>query len=155
MPHELTDFDRSCLDAAIDQARESHVEGGIPIGAALAINGSLVSVGHNRREQLGDPILHAEMDCLRSAGRLSPLDYADATIYSTLFPCAMCSGTILMFGIPRVVIADAHTWSDPFDLLANQGREVIVDHRADVAELLQSWIDAHPDDWSEDVGGRV
>ena len=101
------------MRAAIDEARQGLAEGGIPIGSVLALDGEIVGRGHNRRVQSGSPVLHAEMDCLENAGRLSARDYQRATIYTTLSPCDMCSGAILLYKIPKVVIGENHTFQGP------------------------------------------
>src|SRR5919205_973331 len=112
------------LQAAIDEARAGFAEGGIPIGSVLVIDGRIVGRGHNRRVQRGSAILHAEMDCLENAGRLKPEAYKSATLYSTLSPCDMCSGTALLYGIPRIVIGENRTFRGPEDYLRSRGVEL-------------------------------
>ena len=109
------------LAAAIEEARKGLADGGIPIGSVLVIDGVIVGRGHNQRVQKGSPILHAEMDCLENAGRLPAADYRRATLYSTLSPCDMCSGTVLLYGIPRVVIGENRTFRGPEDYLRSRG----------------------------------
>ncbi|MDX1800277.1 MAG: nucleoside deaminase, partial [Marinobacter sp.] len=112
--------------AAVEEARKGLAEGGIPIGSVLVIDGRIVGRGHNRRVQQGSVIRHAEMDCLENAGRLPASDYQRATLYSTLSPCDMCSGAALLYGIPRVVIGENHTFRGPEDYLRSRGVEVTV-----------------------------
>ena len=119
------EFDEIYLQAAIGQAKKSLREGGIPIGAALVVDQTIVGLGHNRRVQSDDPILHGETDCVRNAGRLTPDEYRRATIYTTLSPCAMCSGTILLYGIPRVVIAENKNFMGSEQLLLDNGVELV------------------------------
>ena len=140
------------LNAAIAQAKKSLREGGIPIGAALAIDETLVSVGHNRRVQQNDPILHAETDCIRNAGRLTPAEYRRATMYTTLSPCPMCSGTILLFGIPRVVIGENVNFIGSEELLADRGVEIIQAKNAEIEKILSEFIRDHKNLWFEDIG---
>lgn len=158
MPNQsFTDLDRHYLHAAIWQGLKSHREGGIPIGASLAIGGVLVGLGHNRRKQLASQILHAEMDCLEKAGRLSRQDFDEATMYSTLMPCYMCSGTIVQFGIRRVVIAD-DTFTDAQEFLQQSGVELIVAPSADdpwleqIRAALAEFQEQDPETWAEDIG---
>jgi cytosine/creatinine deaminase len=153
----MSDLDRLYLHAAIRQGFKSYREGGIPIGASLAVRGVLVGLGHNRRKQRASQILHAEMDCLENAGRLARHDFDEATIYSTLMPCYMCSGTIVQFGIRRVVIAD-DTFTDAREFLQHQGVELIVAPPADdlpLAEIrtaLAEFQRRDPETWAEDIG---
>lgn len=144
--------DNLYLGAAIAQAKKSLREGGIPIGAALAIDETLISVGHNRRVQQDDPILHAETDCIRNAGRLAPAEYRRATMYTTLSPCAMCSGTILLFGIPRVVIGENVNFVGSEELLASRGVEIVQAKNAEIENILSKFIDSHKELWFEDIG---
>ena len=139
------------LQAAIAQAKKSLREGGIPIGAALAIDQTLVSVGHNRRVQQNDPILHAETDCIRNAGRLTPNEYRRATMYTTLSPCPMCSGTILLFGIPRVVIGENVNFVGSEALLADQGVEIIQANNSEIQKILGQFIADNKELWFEDI----
>ena len=132
--------DNLYLGAAIAQAKKSLREGGIPIGAALAIDDTLVSVGHNRRVQQDDPILHAETDCIRNAGRLTPAEYRRSTMYTTLSPCTMCSGAILLFGIPRVVIGENVNFVGSEELLASKGVEIIQAKNAEIEAILAKFI---------------
>ena len=143
--------DNLYLNAAIAQAKKSLREGGIPIGAALAIDETLVSVGHNRRVQQNDPILHAETDCIRNAGRLTPAEYRRATMYTTLSPCPMCSGTILLFGIPRVVIGENVNFVGSEKLLADQGVEIVQAKNAEIENILSQFIENNKELWFEDI----
>jgi creatinine deaminase len=140
------------MDAAIEEARAGLAEGGIPIGSALVIDGEIVGRGHNRRVQEGSAILHAEMDCLENAGRLKPRDYRKATLYSTLSPCDMCSGTALLYNIPRVVIGENRTFQGPEDYVRSRGVELTIVDNAECIELMQKFIAAHPELWNEDIG---
>ncbi|HEY9228037.1 MAG TPA: nucleoside deaminase [Gemmatimonadaceae bacterium] len=140
------------LAAAIDEARLGAREGGIPIGSVLVIDGQIVGRGHNRRVQRGSAVLHAEMDCLENAGRLPAADYRRSTLYSTLSPCDMCSGALLLYGIPRVVIGENQTFRGPEDYVRSRGVELtIVDDPTCVA-LMRDFIAAHPELWNEDIG---
>jgi cytosine deaminase len=140
------------LHAAIDEARAGRDEGGIPIGSVLVVGDEIVGRGHNRRIQQGSPILHGEMDCLENAGRLRAADYRRATIYTTLSPCDMCTGAILLFGIPRVVVGENRTFVGGEELLRSRGVEVtVVDDDACVA-LMEAFVTAHPAVWNEDIG---
>jgi cytosine/creatinine deaminase len=140
------------LKAAIDEAKVGWAEGGIPIGSILVIEGAIVGRGHNRRVQMSSPILHAEMDCLANAGRLKSRDYRRATLYSTLSPCDMCAGAILLYEIPRVVIGENRTFRGPEGYLKSRG--VLLDLRDDEEcyQLMNYFVARHPDIWYEDIG---
>jgi cytosine deaminase len=140
------------FEAALDEARIGFDEGGIPIGSAIGIDGEVVGRGHNRRIQQGSAILHGEMDALENAGRLPATAYRRATIYTTLSPCSMCSGAILLYGIPRVVIGENRTFMGAEDLLRSSGveLEVLGDQRC--VDLMMSFIETRPDVWNEDIG---
>ena len=140
------------LDAAIEEARRGARDGGIPIGSVLVIDGVIVGRGHNRRVQQGSAILHAEMDCLESAGRRTAAEYQRATLYSTLSPCDMCSGAVLLYGIPRVVVGENRTFRGPEEYVRSRGVELTIIDSAECVELLQRFIAAHPDVWDEDIG---
>src|SRR5437660_2329660 len=116
----------SFLEAAIDEAKQGRAEGGIPIGSVLVIDGRIVGRGHNRRVQKGSAILHAEMDCLENAGRLRAADYRRAVLYSTLSPCDMCSGTALLYKIPKIVIGENQTFRGPEDYVRSRGVELVI-----------------------------
>lgn len=140
------------LESAIEEANKGLAEGGIPIGSVLVIDNKIVSKGHNRRVQKGSAILHAEMDCLENAGRLKASDYRRATLYSTLSPCDMCSGAILLYGILKVVIGENHTFSGPEKYLESRGVEVINADNQDCHQLMESFINTNPELWNEDIG---
>jgi len=140
------------LRAAIDEARQGLAEGGIPIGSVLVMDGRIVGRGHNRRVQRGSPILHAEMDCLENAGRLEAASYRRATLYSTLSPCDMCSGTALLYGIPRVVIGENRTFRGPEEYLRSRGVELVVVDDEECVHLMRDFIAARPELWNEDIG---
>ena len=140
------------LAAAIAEARQGLADGGIPIGAALVIDGHIVGRGHNRRVQDGSAVLHAEMDCLENAGRLTGADYRRATIYSTLSPCDMCSGAILLYGIPRVVIGENQTFRGPEAYLRSRGVSLDVRDDAECIALMTAFIANKPELWNEDIG---
>jgi len=146
------DFDNRFLDAAIEEARAGLAEGGIPIGAALAVDGEIVATGRNRRVQWGSVIRHGEMDCLENAGRLSASTYAKATMYTSLSPCPMCSGAILLYGIPRVVLGENRTFMGAEEELRSRGVEVVNLDSAVCSDLMREFIGAHPDVWDEDIG---
>ena len=140
------------MAAAIDEAREGRDAGGIPIGSVLVIDGDIVARGHNQRVQRGSAVLHAEMDCLENAGRLTAADYGRATLYSTLSPCDMCSGAILLYGIPRVVVGENRTFCGPEDYLRRRGVDVIVVDSEECIGLMQAFIRDEPTLWNEDIG---
>ena len=140
------------LEAAIEEARHGRDAGGIPIGSILVIDGEIAARGHNRRMQKGSSILHAEMDCLESAGRLSVHDYKRAVLYSTLSPCDMCSGAILLYKIPRVVIGENRTFQGPEDYLRSRGVEIEIADSQECYQLLQDFIRENPSLWNEDIG---
>jgi cytosine deaminase len=138
--------------AAIEQAKKSLAEGGIPIGSVLVLDGKIVGRGHNQRVQKGSCVLHAEMDCLENAGRLTAKDYQRAVLYSTLSPCDMCSGTVLLYGIPKVVVGENRTFQGPEAYVKSRGVELIVQDNAECVQLMQDFIAANPDLWNEDIG---
>ena len=143
---------RDSLQAAIDEAKIGLSEGGIPIGSVLVIDDKIVGRGHNRRVQNGSPILHAEMDCLENAGRLTAGDYARATLYSTLSPCDMCSGTALLYKIPRIVIGENKTFRGPEEYLRGRGVDLQVINDPECIELMRQFISDRPELWNEDIG---
>ena len=140
------------LQAAFDEARQGHAEGGIPIGSVLVSEGRILGRGHNRRVQDGSATLHAEMDALERAGRQAASVYRNSVLYTTLSPCAMCSGAILLYGIPRVVIGENRTFRGEEALLRSRGVILDVVDDPSCAELLASFISAHPELWNEDIG---
>lgn len=140
------------LQAAIDEATQGLAEGGIPIGSVLVIDGQIVGRGHNRRVQKGSAILHAEMDCLENAGRLRARDYQRAVLYSTLSPCDMCSGTALLYGIPRVVIGENRTFQGPEEYVRSRGVALEIVDDPTCVQLMRDFIAARPELWNEDIG---
>ena len=140
------------LEAAIEEAQKGLDEGGIPIGSVLVIDGKIVGRGHNQRVQKGSAVLHAEMDCLENAGRISAVDYRRATLYSTLSPCDMCSGAILLYGIPKVVIGENQTFFGPEAYIRSRGVEVEVINNLKCRQLMESFIHNNPELWNEDIG---
>ncbi len=137
---------------AIDEAKKGLHEGGIPIGSVLVIGHRIVGRGHNRRIQKGSAILHAEMDCLEDAGRLSAKDYQKSTLYSTLSPCDMCSGAVLLYGIPRVVVGENKNFKGPEEYVRSRGIEVIVLDDTECSNMMEDFIKLHPKLWNEDIG---
>ncbi|MCL4107115.1 UNVERIFIED_CONTAM: hypothetical protein GTU68_039107 [Idotea baltica] len=140
------------LQAAIEEAKAGLAEGGIPIGSVLVIDNQIVGRGHNRRQQNGSAILHAEMDCIENAGRLKAQDYQRATLYSTLSPCDMCSGTALLYKIPRIVVGENKTFQGPEDYVRSRGVELTIVRNAECVRLMQEFIAARPELWNEDIG---
>ena len=140
------------LDAAIAEARKGQEAGGIPIGSALVIDDEIVARGHNQRIQKGSSVLHAEMDCLENAGRLAAIEYRKAVLYSTLSPCDMCSGAILLYGIPKVVIGENRTFQGPEEYLRSRGVELEILDDAECQQLMSDFIAAKPALWNEDIG---
>ncbi len=140
------------LQAAIEEARTGLAEGGIPIGSVLVIDGEIVGRGHNRRVQRGSAVLHAEMDCLENAGRLRAQDYRRAVLYTTLSPCDMCSGAILLYRIGKVVVGENRTFRGPEDYLRSRGVDVAVVDDAECVRLMREFIAARPGLWHEDIG---
>jgi cytosine deaminase len=140
------------MTAAVEEAERGLAEGGIPIGSVVVHDGVIVGRGHNRRVQQGSAILHGEMDALENAGRRSAAFYRACTIYTTLSPCSMCSGTILLYGIPRVIIGENHTFMGEEEWLTSRGvkLEVLQDERC--IDLMRRFIAAHPSLWAEDIG---
>lgn len=140
------------MQAAIEQAELGLAEGGIPIGSVLVIDGKIVGRGHNQRVQKGSCTLHAEMDCLENAGRLSAADYRRAVLYSTLSPCDMCSGSVLLYGIPKVVIGENQTFQGPEAYLQSRGVELVNLQDEHCKLLMQQFIAKRPALWFEDIG---
>lgn len=138
------------MQAALDAARQGLAEGGIPIGSALVKDGKLIAVGHNKRVQEQNPILHGEMDCLNNAGRVG--SYRDTVIYSTLMPCYMCAGTIVQFKIPKVIVGESRTFPGAVDFMRSHGVEVIDLDLPECYEMMGDFIEAHPLLWNEDIG---
>jgi creatinine deaminase len=143
--------DQSLLDAAIEEARAGLAEGGLPIGSVLATrDGEIVARGHNLRVQTGDPTAHAEVVCLRNAGRRR--DWPELTLVSTLSPCIMCTGTALLYRIPRVVIGENRNFLGAEDLFREHGVELVVLDDPRCVELMRRFVEEHPDLWNEDIG---
>ena len=140
------------LTAAIEEAKLGLAEGGIPIGSVLVIDDQIVGRGHNRRVQRGSAILHAEMDALENAGRLTAADYQRATLYSTLSPCDMCSGAALLYDIPRVVVGENHTFQGPEAYVRSRGVELVLADDPACRRLMEAFIAARPELWNEDIG---
>jgi creatinine deaminase len=140
------------LDAAVAQARKSLAEGGIPIGSVLVCDGKIIGEGHNCRVQTGSAIDHGEMNCLRNAGRLAAAVYRRSTIYSTLSPCPMCSGAIILYKIPRVVVGENRTFLGAEEYMRGQGVQVDVLQDPECIELMAAFIKARPELWHEDIG---
>ena len=146
------DDDRQFLALAIEQARIGREEGGVPIGAALVVDGEVIAVGRNRRVQQNSAIRHGETDALEQAGRLPASAYRRATMYTTLSPCDMCSGAILLYGIPRVVMGENRTFVGGEDYLRSRGVEVVNLDSQECVELMAEFIADHPELWNEDIG---
>ncbi len=144
--------DNPLLEAAIAEARAGLAEGGIPIGSVLVIDGEIVGRGRNQRVQMGSATLHAEMHCLQNAGRLRATDYQRATIVSTLSPCDMCSGAILLYGIPIVIVGESSTFRGPEDYLRDRGVQVVNHDNAECKALMAEFIAEYPHLWAEDIG---
>src|SRR5213593_3787029 len=140
------------LQAALDEARQGLREGGIPIGSVLVRENRLLGRGHNRRQQAGSVVLHAEMDALERAGRQRAVVYRECALYTTLSPCAMCSGAILLYGIPRVVVGENRTFMGEEELLRSRGVAVDVLQDPRCQDLMTQFIRAHPSLWAEDIG---
>ena len=144
--------DRAMMEVALREARASLDAGGVPVGAALAEGDRLVASGHNERVQHGDPIAHGEIACLRNAGRQR--SYRDMTIYTTLSPCPMCTGAVLLFQIPRVVVGEAATFAGDLDFLASHGVDVVLIDDERCTAVMREFQERYPEVWSEDIGGR-
>jgi cytosine/creatinine deaminase len=140
------------LQSAIEEAKAGLAEGGIPIGSVLVIDGQIVGRGHNRRVQRGSAILHAEMDAIENAGRLKAADYRRAVLYSTLSPCDMCSGTALLYRIPRIIVGENRTFRGPEDYLRSRGVILEVHDDTECIRLMEEFIRANPVLWDEDIG---
>ena len=140
------------LRAAIEEAERGRVEGGIPIGAVLVHGNRIIGRGHNRRVQQGSAVLHGEMDALERAGRQPAAVYRTSTMYTTLSPCAMCTGAILLYGIPRVVVGENQTFMGEEELLRSRGVEVTVVQDDRCIAMMKAFIATHPDLWFEDIG---
>lgn len=144
--------DREMMALALAQARISLDGGGVPVGAVLAVGGQVVAAGHNERVQRGDPVAHGEISCLRNAGRRP--SYAGTTLYTTLSPCPMCSGAILLFQIPRVVVGEAESYAGDLGFLADRGVQVVLLDEPGCQAAMREFQERYPQVWSEDIGGR-
>ncbi|MGY5863643.1 MAG: nucleoside deaminase [Candidatus Thorarchaeota archaeon] len=140
------------MKAASDEAKKGLSEGGIPIGSVLVIDGKIVGRGHNQRMQKGSAILHAEMDCIENAGRLTAKDYRKSVIFSTLSPCDMCSGAILLYQIPKVIVGENKTFQGPEEHLRERGVEITVLNDSECIEIMEKFIEDNPTLWNEDIG---
>jgi cytosine/creatinine deaminase len=149
--HETSNRDKF-LEAAIEEAQLGLREGGIPIGSVLVHQGRILGRGHNRRVQKGSSILHGEMDALENAGRQPASIYRESVLYTTLSPCPMCTGAILLYGIPRVIVGENHTFKGEEELLRSRGVMVEVLQDAQCIEMMENFIQRHPQLWNEDIG---
>lgn len=149
---QLSEIDRKMFDVAVAQAAEGLAEGGVPIGGALAVGEELLGAGRNRRMQWGSAIRHGETDALEQAGRLPATTYRQATMYTTLSPCHMCSGAILLYGIGRVVIGENQTFVGAEELLASHGVELVILDDQRCIDMMTQFIAEHPEEWNEDIG---
>ncbi len=140
------------MQAAIDEAKIGLAEGGIPIGSVIVHNDKIIGRGHNRRVQEGSAIKHGEMDALENAGRQPARVYREAVLYTTLSPCAMCSGAILLYGIRKVIVGENETFMGEEELLRSRGVEVDVIHNPDCVQMMKGFIAAKPELWNEDIG---
>ncbi|MDH3244400.1 MAG: nucleoside deaminase [Saprospiraceae bacterium] len=138
------------MQEAIRQAEKSLSEGGIPIGSVLVRDGKVMATGHNKRVQEKNPILHGEMDCLNNAGRIG--SYKDTVIYSTLMPCYMCAGTIVQFNIPKVIVGENKTFEGAHEFMRQHGVEVVNLQLPECIEMMEQFIEEHPELWYEDIG---
>jgi cytosine/creatinine deaminase len=144
--------DHELMALALEQARAGLAVGGVPVGAVLAAGGDVLGAGRNERVQQGDPVAHGEISALRNAGRRA--SYADTTLYTTLSPCEMCTGAILLFQIPRVVVGEARTFAGDLDFLRSRGVEIVLLDDPGCVAAMQEFQTRYPEVWSEDIGGR-
>jgi len=140
------------MKAAVEEARKGRAAGGIPIGSVLVLDGEIIGRGHNQRVQKGSTIRHAEMDCLEETGRLPASTYQRATLYSTLSPCDMCSGAVLLYGIPHVVVGENKTFQGPEEYVRSRGVKVEILDDTDCIKMMEDFIEAEPALWNEDIG---
>lgn len=138
------------MRAAIDEAKKGLFEGGIPIGAVLVQDGRIISRGHNKRVQDSDPLMHAEIDCIRNAGRIGR--YSGCTLYSTLMPCYLCAGAVVQFNIPKVVVGESDNFAGAKEFLEKMGVEIVDLDLSECKEMLADYIDKNPEIWNEDIG---
>jgi cytosine deaminase len=146
------EVDQAMMKAALAQAEASLAAGGVPVGAVLASGADVIAAGHNERVQLGDPVAHGEIACLRNAGRQP--SYQQMTLYTTLSPCQMCTGAILLFQIPRVVVGEAETFAGDLKFLADRGVSVTLLDDERCMAVMRAFQERYPAVWSEDIGGR-
>ena len=140
------------LEAAIEEARKGAAVGGIPIGSVLVLDGEIIGRGHNQRVQKGSPILHAEMDCFENAGRRTAAEYRRCVLYSTLSPCDMCSGTSLLYEIPKIVVGENVNFQGPEDHVRSRGVDLVIVNDEECIEMMRTFIEEHPELWNEDIG---
>lgn len=138
------------MEAAIAQAKQGKQEGGIPIGSVLVKDGKIIGQGHNKRVQDGDPVTHAEIDCLRNAGRIG--SFKDTILYSTLMPCYLCAGAVVQFGIKKVIAGESRTFPGAREFMVSHGVEVIDLNLDECEQLMSEFIATHPELWNEDIG---
>lgn len=150
----ITEQDRSFYAAALDEAKQGLSEGGVPIGAVLVCDGKIIGKGHNQRVQKGSAILHGETDCLENAGRLPASVYQKSTLYTTLSPCSMCSGTVLLYKIPRVIVGENANFMGEEELLRSRGVNVQVLNDSGSINIMKTFIEQHPTIWNEDIGEK-
>jgi len=143
---------RKFMSVAIEEAKKGLSEGGIPIGSVLVIDGKIVGRGHNQRMQKGSAVLHAEMDCLENAGRLTAKDYRRSVLFSTLSPCDMCSGAVLLYGIPKVIVGENKTFQGPEQYVRDRGVDVTMLNDRECIEMMEKFIRENPTLWNEDIG---
>jgi len=143
---------RKYMAVAIEEAKKGLAMGGIPIGSVLVIDDEIVGRGHNQRMQKGSAILHAEMDCLENAGRLTAKEYRKSVLFSTLSPCDMCSGAVLLYGIPRVIVGENRTFQGPEQHVRDRGVEVTILNDPECIEMMEKFIKDNPALWNEDIG---
>lgn len=144
--------DQKFMQLALEEAKAGYAEGGVPVGAVMVENGEVIGRGHNRRVQDGNPVSHGETDCMKNAGRRP--GYADVTMYTTLSPCMMCAGTIVQFGIGRVVVGEDQNFPGNIDFLRSRGVDVTLLDDQDCKDLMKRFIEERPDLWYEDIAGR-
>ncbi|NHI90209.1 MAG: nucleoside deaminase [Candidatus Thorarchaeota archaeon] len=143
---------RKFMAEAIDEAKKGLADGGVPIGSVLVIDDKIVGRGHNQRIQKGSAVLHAEMDCLENAGRLTAKDYKRSVLFSTLSPCDMCSGAVLLYGIPKVIVGENKTFQGPEQYVRSRGVEVVVLDDPECIRMMEKFIKENPILWNEDIG---
>eukprot|EP01127_Copromyxa_protea_P015754 TRINITY_DN4585_c0_g1_i2.p1 TRINITY_DN4585_c0_g1~~TRINITY_DN4585_c0_g1_i2.p1 ORF type:complete len:180 (+),score=30.32 TRINITY_DN4585_c0_g1_i2:80-541(+) len=152
MQSVLNEEEKKCFQEAVEQARKSLNEGGIPIGSVLVLDGKIVGAGHNQRVQKGSPILHGEMDAFANAGRLTAAEYRRSTLYTTLSPCPMCTGTALLYGIPHIIIGENKTFQGPEAYLQQNGVKLTILQDQECIDMMEKFIQEKPTLWNEDIG---